>query len=178
MSRTSHSSAQICFDMVLNHCLYNLIFARNFKNVMKNLSSLLLFVFALGVSINLSAQTPVVPPVSSGTLESLGFDSAEIDAIMGTSGVSTSVDAASQIQDAQQTAVQNAMNQEATLAPNTSSIPPAVVAEVIAEATDGGSAPAASGRNECQTTNGRHIRGSPSASPKVAPRTPQCSAGR
>ncbi|MBP8249766.1 MAG: SLBB domain-containing protein, partial [Chitinophagales bacterium] len=112
---------------------------------MKNLSSLLLIVFTLSVAVSLQAQTPpVVPPVSSGTLESLGFDTEEIDAIMGTTGTSTAIDAASQIQDAQQTAVQNAMNQEATLAPNTSSIPPAVVAEVIAEATDGGSAPAAS----------------------------------
>lgn len=107
---------------------------------MKNLSSLILFVCALGVATTLTAQTPpVVPPVSSGTLESLGFDTEEIDAIMGATGQSTStaIESATQIQDAQQTAVQNAMNQEATLAPNTNSIPPAVVQEVIAEATDG-----------------------------------------
>ena len=77
---------------------------------MKNLSSLLLIVFTLSVAVSLQAQTPpVVPPVSSGTLESLGFDTEEIDAIMGTTGTSTAIDAASQIQDAQQTAVQNAM---------------------------------------------------------------------
>jgi len=89
---------------------------------------------ALCFSATIFAQTPpVIPPVSSGTLESLGFDSGEIDAILGTS-TSASADAAAQIQDSQQEAVDNANSQINTLAPNTSAIPASVIQDVIQDA--------------------------------------------
>ncbi len=101
---------------------------------MKNLSSFIVLAVALCFSATIFAQTPpVIPPVSSGTLESLGFDSGEIDAILGTS-TSASADAAAQIQDAQQEAVDNANSQVNTLAPNTSTIPASVIQEVIQDA--------------------------------------------
>jgi len=87
------------------------------------------------------AQTPTTIP--SGTLESLGFDEAEIDAILQTSGVETATDAATQIQDAQQQAVDQATEQINDLAPNTATMPEAVQ-EVVQEAvSDGTQAPAA-----------------------------------
>jgi len=89
---------------------------------------------ALCFSATIFAQTPpVIPPVSSGTLESLGFDSGEIDAILGTS-TSASADAAAQIQNSQQEAVDNANSQINTLAPNTSAIPASVIQDVIQDA--------------------------------------------
>jgi len=101
---------------------------------MKNLSSFIVLAVALCFSATIFAQTPpVIPPVSSGTLESLGFDSGEIDAILGTS-TSASADAAAQIQDSQQEAVDNANSQINTLAPNTSAIPASVIQDVIQDA--------------------------------------------
>lgn len=111
---------------------------------MKNLSSLILFAFALSLSVSLSAQTPgTVPPVSTSTLESLGFDAGEIDAIMGASGQTTATSVSTQelIQDAQQTAVDNANSQVNTLAPNSSTIPAAIIQEVIEDNNEGGEAP-------------------------------------
>lgn len=92
----------------------------------------------------LNAQTPVVPAVSSGTLESLGFDQTEIDAIMETTGTSTStaVESATMIQDAQQSAVDAANSQINTLAPNTSVIASPAVQEAIAEVIGDEPAPA------------------------------------
>lgn len=104
---------------------------------MKKFSSITLLLLVVGFTQTLYAQsTPIVPGVSSSTLESLGFDSAEIDAIMSTTGSSTStaVEAAAQIQDAQQSAVQAANNQLNTLAPNTATLPPPVVEQVIEQA--------------------------------------------
>jgi len=101
---------------------------------MKNLSSFIVLAVALCFSATIFAQTPpVIPPVSSGTLESLGFDSGEIDAILGTS-TSASADAAAQIQNSQQEAVDNANSQINTLAPNTSAIPASVIQDVIQDA--------------------------------------------
>ncbi len=105
---------------------------------MKKLASLCLVSAICLFSANLYAQT--IPPVSSGTLESLGLDQSAIDAIMSTAGQSatTAVDAAAQIQDAQQAAVQQSTQQ-------TSAAPAAVpeaVQEIVQEAVAAESAPA------------------------------------
>ena len=96
-----------------------------------------LILTALSLTSLWSQTPPAVPVVPSGTLESLGFDQAEIDAILETSGmstttgaVSTSIDAAAQIQDSQQSAVDAANEQLNTLAPNTTTLP-APVQEIV-----------------------------------------------
>ncbi len=111
---------------------------------MKKISSLGLILLVASTIFTLNAQTPVVPAVSSGTLESLGFDQTEIDAIMETTGTSTStaVESATMIQDAQQSAVDAANSQINTLAPNTSVIASPAVQEAIAEVIGDEPAPA------------------------------------
>ena len=123
------------FQPVLVDWSNSYIFARNFKKSMKKISSLGLILLVASTIFTLNAQTPVVPAVSSGTLESLGFDQTEIDAIMETTGTSTStaVESATMIQDAQQSAVDAANSQINTLAPNTSVIASPAVQEAIAE---------------------------------------------
>lgn len=123
------------------------IFARNFKTYMKKFSSITLLLFVVSLAQTLEAQTPVIPGVSTSTLESLGFDSAEIDAIMSTTGGSTTtaVESAAAIQDAQQTAVQQANDQLNTLAPNTATLPPPVVEQVIEQVTSDGATVAPAG---------------------------------
>lgn len=113
-----------------------LIFARNFEKSMKNFSSMVLMLFVLGLTTTLNAQTPVIPGVSTSTLESLGFDTGEIDAIMsttGATGASTAVEAAAQVQEAQQNAVQQANDQLNNLPPSVAAAPPAAVAEVLGD---------------------------------------------
>lgn len=109
---------------------------------MKNFSSITLLVLTIGLFTTLNAQTPVIPGVSSTTLESLGFDSGEIDAIMSTTGASTSIEAAATIQDAQQSAVQQATDQLNALPPAVvETAPPAVIQEVLSDGPE--STPAA-----------------------------------
>ncbi len=103
---------------------------------MKNFSSIVLLVLTIGLSLTLNAQTPVIPGVSSSTLESLGFDTGEIDAIMSTTGASTSIEAAATIQDAQQNAVEQANDQLNSLPPAVvETTPPAVVQEILDDVT-------------------------------------------
>jgi len=116
------------------HWGFPLIFARNFEKRMKSSSSIALLLLAVIGTQTLNAQ--VIPTVSSTTLESLGFDSAEIDAIMSTTGTSTAVEAAATIQDAQQQAVDQANDQLNALPPAvTETVPAPVIQEII---SDGG----------------------------------------
>ncbi|HNV99694.1 MAG TPA: SLBB domain-containing protein [Chitinophagales bacterium] len=108
---------------------------------MKNFSSAALLVLTIGLFNTLNAQTPVIPGVSSSTLESLGFDSGEIDAIMSTTGASTSIEAAASIQDAQQSAVQQANDQLNSLPPAvTETAPPAALQAVLQDEPQAGPA--------------------------------------
>ncbi len=108
---------------------------------MKNFSSAALLVLTIGLFNTLNAQTPVIPGVSSSTLESLGFDSGEIDAIMSTTGASTSIEAAATIQDAQQSAVQQANDQLNSLPPAvTETAPPAALQAVLQDEPQAGPA--------------------------------------
>ncbi|MFI5172398.1 MAG: polysaccharide biosynthesis/export family protein, partial [Chitinophagales bacterium] len=97
---------------------------------MKNFSSQGLIVFVLSSLLTVTAQTQTIPPVSSGTLESLGLDQSSIDAILSTTGQTTTTGTSDQVLDAQQNAVQQATDQ--TISP---AAPPPVVAEIM-EAAD------------------------------------------
>lgn len=116
------------------------IFARNFKKSMKIFSSQSLIVFVLSSLITVSAYSQSIPPVSEGTLESLGLDQSSIDAILSTTGQTTTTTptAAETILDAQENAVQQANDQINT----TVAAPPPAIAEIIADVTGEPSAPA------------------------------------
>ncbi len=133
------------FSDIMVDCPNTFIFARNFNEPMRKII-LKGLILTLLISISPRIWSQTIPQVPPGTLESLGFDQAEIDAILETSGLpagtTTVADPSTQIIDAQQNAVDQANEQLNSLAPNSNSLPAPVQEIVQAVTDDGGNTPA------------------------------------